>query len=278
MFLSEIFEPIEKDVKLAEPYNMARLNQRRQDKFFTDAPLSGGGMYSAVTPTTGTEQDVAKASHMPTSLKDDAFYNYVQSIKHRIGTNPYFPYIRSVTLAKDPTGLTKTIYRMPQLVKGDDPRLTRGIVISLATRTVPELETYFNSDYWQNSLSGYNKEEQKKFIWRALAEKLRGVVDEIANLYHKTWLHNISKFQNKQTTEANITEFNKWFGEMVQTKKWAVTDPKLIEALTIIAILSIMGNFKFDFEHDNIMIRLLNTGPQLVLNDPIHDSLRSIIN
>ena len=35
--------------------------------------------------------------------------------------------------------------------------------------------------------------------------------------------------------------------------------------------------YMLDITADNVMIRLTAQGPQLVLNDPIHDNLRSIV-
>lgn len=282
MFLYEIFEPQEREIALNKPFNIAKFNQERERRFFSDAPLTGGGMYATGFPSKSDPSEFVKVSNSPTLLSDDAYYNYIQTIKHSIGSNPYFPYIRTVAVGKDPTGMAKTYYKMPALVHFNDPNITRGILQVLATKMFPMAAGMFQTNIWKRNVENLSRSEQKEEIWRkAIVDPLVDLANQFTDLYQKTWQHNYEKFLRSrhpgETAEQYKIDFSQWFVDWAKKQRWATNDASLVEAMAIIVSLTQLKNFKFDIVPDNVMIRLTAQGPQLVLNDPIHDSLRSII-
>jgi hypothetical protein len=282
MLVKEIFEPDEPEIQLSKPFNIAKFNQAREKRFFSDAPLTGGGMYASGFPSKTDPTEFVKVSHSPTILSQDAYYNYIQTIKNSIGTNPYFPYIRTVAVGRDPTGMAKTYYKMPTLLHYYNPNINRGMLQVLASKIFPLAAGMFQTKVWQRNVQNLTRDEQKQEIWlNAIVNPLKDVANQIKDLYEKTWRYNYEKFNQKKTSGETIdqfkSEFSQWFVNWAKQQKWPTNDTELIEALAIIVSLAELKKFKFDIVADNLMIRLIPQGPQLVLNDPIHDNLLSIV-
>ena len=289
MLIKEIFEPDEQDVQLAKPFNIDKFNKARERRFFSDAPLTGGGIYATGLSSKTDPSEYIKMSNSPTKLSDDAFYNYVQTIKNVIGSNPYFPYIRTVVVGKDPTGMTKTYYRMPKLFHYHERIINIEMLMAIAERTFSLASSLFNTKVWQNANQYLTNEETKDAIWRTvIIDNLNQLVNQIADTYNQEYKYNLYLWKrNKKQTNQNLNldelkknfdiQFNNWFINSVSKRQWSTDDQYLIQALAIIVSLMNTNDYTLDITADNVMIRLTAQGPQLVLNDPIHDDLRSII-
>lgn len=289
MLIKEIFEPEEQNVQLSKPFDIAKFNQARERRFFSDAPLSSGGMYATGMPSQTDPSEYIKISNSPTILNQDAFYNYIQKIKNLIGANPYFPYIRTVVVGRDPGGVAKTYYRMPKLFQYSNPIINIEMLKAIAERTFELAPSLFNTEYWRQTNKILSNNEMKETIWRSvIIDNLRQLFDSIVDKYDQEYKFNLYKWkQNKQQRDQKRNldvlrknfdlQFNKWFIDSVQKVKWPTEDQYLIQAIAIIVTLMRSGEFILDITADNVMIRLTAQGPQLVLNDPIHDNLRSII-
>lgn len=289
MLIKEIFEPEEQDVQLSKPFDIAKFNRQREKKFFSDAPLTSGGMYATGIPSQTDPSEFVKMSNSPTILDQDAFYRYVQTIKSSIGSNPYFPYIRKVVVGKDPTGMAKTYYKMPKLFNYKDPEINIDMLQAMAEKTFKLSASLFNTRVWQQSNQYLTKNEVKEKIWREviitnLSQLFHSILDRYDQEYKlNSYLWRRNKKQTNQTADIDTAkklfdmQFNTWFINMIAKVDWPTDDSYLVQAIAIIATLMRTQDFQLDITADNVMIRLTAQGPQLVLNDPIHDNLRSII-
>lgn len=112
MKIFEIIEPQELEKKSYKNFN-PEISRQTQASIELDRP--NYGRYSKGTQDPTDPHQFRKTPHQPLELAKDAYYNYVQAIKPLMQSNPYFPRVYKITVAKDKQGQTKPSYSLETL-------------------------------------------------------------------------------------------------------------------------------------------------------------------
>lgn len=235
MKLLEIMRPAIRTHQMKANFDLARLNQRA-DAISDDA--SDVGMYAAVKRNNRIPHEVSKVTHMPSSLQNDGYYQYVMAIQSHMKDNPFLPRIYVIDIKRASNGATKPSYRMEKL-------WPHTVLDAVALHAIG-MKCFSNFGDLPKILDGLSMvssdDDKKHAVWIKICQLV----------YHLVI--------NGDVGDA---------GDV---------NPQLLKAADLInAVLNKNASFHNDMHFNNFMVRLTSTGPQLVITDPIGDGGHSIV-
>lgn len=244
--ISEIVDTRVKQRKMTVPFDLQNL-RRKSNKYTPDSPM-GAYVRGKIDPRDpGVFHTI---SHFPMHLKNDAKLNYILAIRKLIDDNPYFPRTYLVNLRRDSTGLVKPEYKQEKLVSPNK-------IIELAAKEGESEKTLVSAEAIM---------DMGERLFPELEEPYRRLRDFIEGTREKGDYYD--------SLDATSRAWNVLTDKILDLLRGGVdsTDPRLNEVREVVMRLKLKNtNFDVDMHDDNIMLRMTNKGPQLVITDPLYD-------
>jgi hypothetical protein len=202
------------------------------------------GVFAKVTPVANNPHLIRKEEKFYTDPNQNAYFQYVWTLKKHMASNPYLPRIYVAKEDSDPENpkLKKFTYVMEKLIHPYDaasksegrPQFSQEALLGLGDRVIRDFDTKINK-YFGN---------------------FKKTVDQVDPL--DIWRYIVGFI-------GNAIDHDDYSG---------LTDENLIEACHIVLgaqyhIRKGGGQGVNDIHSDNIMVRLTSMGPQLVITDPL---------
>ena len=192
----------------------------------------GSGNFSNVENIPNDPHLVRKTSHSPVASEDDAYWKYVNIIiKNKLWENPYFPRVYDIKEISDRNGHKMYRGKIERLVDIRDVAKNKEGVLSLATL-----------------LMGHDASDAMKVSSNskyAHLDMLNYVMDAVSNY---------------------IVDYK--FTELFEGLSDSDLDDNFVSACKTLRKLAKDNDFVFDVNDENMMLRRVSYGYQLVFSDP----------
>lgn len=208
------------------------------DKLYADyLSKHGSGKYSYGTPNERPEE-YNVTTHLPSRIKLDAKYIWINTIEPYMGSNPYLPVYYNIKKHPDSEGRIRLEYRMKKYYSIND---------------IENLYGELTNDIRNN----------KKRLNNQIIVMVRHALDD------PNWLPSKS---------SAFAEFVTICEKMVTSRMRIVGNPEFVKAITLIKnLIDNNPKLSEDIHRDNIMLDLTPYGLIPVFTDPIKDDGSSII-
>jgi len=241
MKLYEIVTPEITTQQMTKKFDTVRMNTRMKQFAKANKFPDGVGAYATGKVSPREPHEFHKVSNMPSNLKVDAYYHYVQAILPYMDSNPYFPKIYSISIKRDKSGRTKPKYKMETLHHAT--KFSVEVLMSVGNNIFDGFD--------DSCTTSFNENVRSDHAWLFMRHLIKWVI-----------IHGTMDGCTYAGYEVNLT----------------LTDKYLLQAAKIIRdVLQSNLHFELDLNPDNIMVRMSPHGPHLVITDPLSDGGKSLV-